>query len=184
MTTEQQMIDLFHRAISDLDAQMVEENRIGLTISRRTNRIIRGVLILLAVVALLVLYLINDLTQNMITMTHNMVSMYEHFGDVSRDMDTITGSVTQMNANVRSLPFMKERMVIMSRDMAIMNGNVKSMDQDVAAMDQNVAVITAGVGEMAGRFDLLTRSTQGMGYNVNQMSQPVRSLDPFGFFGR
>ncbi|HNB23089.1 MAG TPA: hypothetical protein PKZ32_11740, partial [Candidatus Melainabacteria bacterium] len=55
-----------------------------------------------------------------------------------------TGSVTQMNANVRSLPFMKERMVIMSRDMAIMNGNVKSMDQDVAAMDQNVAVITAG----------------------------------------
>lgn len=184
MATEAEMIQYFHARVTELDAKMNEENRIGVRIAARTTRIIKGVLLLLAVVAAIVLYLICDLALDMITMTENMVSMYEHFSDVSRDMQTITGAVTTMNTHVRSLPNMKERMQLMSRDMATMNASVQSMDRDVAAMDQNVALINGGVAEMAGRFDLLTRATQGMGYNVNQMSQPVQSLDPFGFFGR
>lgn len=184
MTTTHDMIDFFHRTVSDLDARMAEENRIGARIARRTTRIIRGVLFLLAIVAAVVLYLIQDLAQDMRAMTQNMVGMYEHFADVSRDMKTITGSVTQMNVNVRSLPPMKERMVLMGRDMDRMNQNVQSMERDVTVMDQNLAIINGGVGEMAGRFELLTRTTQGMGYNVNQMSQPVTTMDPFGFFGR
>lgn len=184
MTTPHDMIDFFHRTVTEVDARMAEENRIGVRIAQRTTRIIRGVLFLLACVAAVVLYLIQDLAQDMRTMTQNMVGMYEHFAEVSQDMNGITASVTQMNVNVRSLPPMKERMVLMSQDMDRMNQNVQSMERDVAAMDHNVAVINGGVSEMAGRFELLTRTTQGMGYNVNQMSQPVTSMDPFGFFGR
>jgi uncharacterized protein YoxC len=184
MATETELIQYFHAQITEVDGRMSEERRIGGRIAARTNRIIHGVLWLLVVVAVVVLYLIRDLSMDMVMMTQNMESMYGHFAGVSRDMRTITGSVTSMNGHVRSLPNMKQRMVLMSQDMASMNQSVQGMHRDVSAMDQNVTVINGGVNEMANRFDQLTRATQGMGYNVNQMSQPVRSFNPLGFFGR
>ncbi|MBP6583228.1 MAG: hypothetical protein KA204_07160, partial [Chromatiaceae bacterium] len=149
----------------------------------RTARIIRGVLLLLAILAVINLYLIQDLARAMLDMTGTMDRMQQHFAAVDRDMGTITQSVLGMNEQVRSLPPMKNYLVLMNQDMANMNRDVLFMDQNLATMDQHVATITNGVGEMAGRFELLNQTTQGMGYNVNQMSQPVRTLDPFGFMG-
>jgi len=178
------IIEVFHRTVTQVDNQMSEENRIGTVIARRTVRIIRGILLLLAILAVINLYLIKDLSQAMLDMTSTMDQMHHHFASVDRDMGTITQSVLGINELVRSLPPMKDYLVLMNQDMANMNQDVLFMDQNLATMDQHVATITNGVGEMAGRFELLNQTTQGMGYNVNQMSQPVRTLDPFGFMGR
>ena len=178
------IIEVFHRAVTEVDNRMTEENRIGTGIARRTLRIIRGVLLLLAILAVINLYMIQDLAQAMLDMISTMDRMQQHFAAVDRDMRTITQSVLGMNEQVRSLPPMKDYLVLMNQDMANMNHDVRFMDQNLANMDQHVATITNGVGEMAGRFELLNQTTQGMGYNVNQMSQPVRTLDPFGFMGR
>ena len=178
------IIEVFHRAVTEVDNRMTEENRIGTRIARRTLRIIRGVLLLLAILAVINLYMIQDLAQAMLDMISTMDRMQQHFAAVDRDMRTITQSVLGMNEQVRSLPPMKDYLVLMNQDMANMNHDVRFMDQNLANMDQHVATITNGVGEMAGRFELLNQTTQGMGYNVNQMSQPVRTLDPFGFMGR
>ncbi len=177
------IIEVFHRAVTEVDTRMTEENRIGTGIARRTVRIIRGVLLLLAILAVINLYLIQDLARAMLDMTGTMDRMQQHFATVDRDMRTITQSVLGMNEQVRSLPPMKDYLVLMNQDMTHMNQDVRFMDQNLATMDQHVATITNGVGEMAGRFELLNQTTQGMGYNVNQMSQPVRTLDPFGFMG-
>ena len=177
------IIEVFHRAVTEVDTRMTEENRIGTGIARRTVRIIRGVLLLLAILAVINLYLIQDLARAMLDMTGTMDRMQRHFATVDRDMRTITQSVLGMNEQVRSLPPMKDYLVLMNQDMTHMNQDVRFMDQNLATMDQHVATITNGVGEMAGRFELLNQTTQGMGYNVNQMSQPVRTLDPFGFMG-
>lgn len=178
------IIDVFHRAVTEVDNRMTEENNIGTRIAGRTARIIRGVLLLLAILAVINLYLIQDLARAMLDMTGTMDRMQQHFAAVDRDMGTITQSVLGINELVRSLPPMKDYLVLMNQDMANMNQDVLFMDQNLATMDQHVATITNGVGEMAGRFELLNQTTQGMGYNVNQMSQPVRTLDPFGFMGR
>lgn len=178
------IIDVFHRAVTEVDNRMTEENNIGTRIAGRTARIIRGVLLLLAILAVINLYLIQDLARAMLDMTGTMDRMQQHFAAVDRDMGTITQSVLGMNELVRSLPPMKDYLVLMNQDMANMNHDVLFMDQNLATMDQHVATITNGIGEMAGRFELLNQTTQGMGYNVNQMSQPVRTLDPFGFMGR
>ena len=178
------ILEVLRRTVNEIDERLTAENQIGVTIAARTTRIIRNVLIMLGILALINLYLIQDLAQGMLSMTRNMDSMYGNFALVSRDMQTITQAVVGMNERVRSLPVMKEDMVLMSQDMASMNRDVQLMDQSLAGMDQDVAAITNGVTDMAWRFDQLTQTIQGMGYNVNQMSQPVRTLDPFGMLGR
>jgi len=178
------IIEVFHRTVTQVDNQMSEENRIGTVIARRTVRIIRGILLLLAILAVINLYLIKDLSQAMLDMTSTMDQMHHHFASVDRDMRTITQSVLNMNEQVRSLPPMKDDLVLMNQDMTRMRHDVNFMDQSLGTMDQHVATITNGVGEMAVRFELLNQTTLGMGYNVNQMTQPVRTLDPFGFLGR
>lgn len=178
------IIDVFHRAVTEVDNRMTEENNIGTRIAGRTARIIRGVLLLLAILAVINLYLIQDLARAMLDMTGTMDRMQQHFAAVDRDMGTITQSVLGINELVRSLPPMKDDLVLMNQDMTRMRHDVNFMDQSLGTMDQHVATITNGVGEMAGRFELLNQTTLGMGYNVNQMTQPVRTLDPFGFLGR
>ncbi len=184
MSDARTLTDVLHRAVSTADARMTEENQIGQRIAARTQGIIRGVVLLLVIAAAINLYLIQDLAQGMRSMTANMESMYDHFSSVSGDMHHITAAVTAMNVQVRSLPGMREDMVLISQDMTLINQDIQTIDGDLAAMDQHVATITNGVGEMAWRFDQLIHTTRGMGYNVNQMSQPVRTLDPFGIMGR
>lgn len=184
MADTRNLIDVLHHAVSTADARLTAENQIGQRIATRTQRIIRGVVLLLMIAAAINLYLIQDLAQGMRSMTVNMESMYDHFSSVSGDMHHITAAVTAMNVQVRSLPGMREDMVLISQDMTLINQDIQTIDGDLAAMDQHVATITNGVGEMAWRFDQLIHTTRGMGYNVNQMSQPVRTLDPFGIMGR
>ena len=184
MTDTRTLIEVLHRTVSTADARMTEENRIGIRIAARTQRIIRGVVLLLVIAAAINLYLIQDLAGGMQSMTANMESMYDNFSRVSRDMHDITATVMAMNDQVRSLPPMREDMVLISQDMTRINQDVQTIDGDLAGMDQHVATITNGVSEMAWRFDQLIQTTQGMGYHVNQMSQPVRTLDPFGIMGR
>lgn len=184
MTDTRTLTDVLHRAVSEADARMTEENRIGTRIAARTQRIIRAVVLLLVIAAVINLYLIQDLARGMLSMTANMESMYDNFSRVSRDMHAVTAAVVTMNDQVHSLPHLREDMVFINQDMTRITQYVQTMDGDLAAMDQHVATITNGVSEMAWRFDQLIQTTQGMGYNVNQMSQPVRTLDPFGVMGR
>lgn len=184
MTDTRALIEVLHRTVTDVDAQMTEENRIGIRIAGRTQWIIRAVFLILIVASVINLYLIQDLARGMLSMTASMESMYDNFSRVSKDMRAITAAVVTMNERVRSLPPMREDLVLINRDMVGIGQDMRTMDGDMAGMNQHVANITNGVNEMAWRFDQLILTTQGMGHTVNQMSQPVRTLDPLGIMGR
>ena len=184
MSDTRNLIEVLHQAVTAADARMTEENQIGLRIAGRTQWIIRGVVLLLVIAAAINFYLIQDLASGMHSMTASMESMHGDVSRVNADMHQITAAVTVMTDQVRSLPPMREDLVFMSQDMTRIAQTVQTIDGDMAGMDQHVATITNGIGTMAWRFDQLIQTTRGMGHSVNQMSQPVRTLDPFGVMGR
>lgn len=171
-------ITVMHQTMTALAERMEEQERIGRSIARRTENVVRGVLLLMAVVAIGIMFLIHHLTGNLRTAITSMVSMYEHFGVVQSNMNAITGKVLTMDRNVKGIPAIKEHMLSLNDTMHMMDGDVARMTGDIVIMDGNMATITQGVGKMADRFDQLIVTTRHMGYNVNQMGNTLRTGDP------
>lgn len=182
MSDEKELVQFIHQAMADLQRDMAGQNAFGKRIAARTLLITRTVLGLLLMVSAVSLFFIYDFTGDMRSMITNMVSMYKHFGDVSSDMHTMTASVQRMGGNVAGMPVIADEMVLMSNDMGRMGEDVGAMRGNVVDMSDNLHIITAGVSDMSVQFDFLGRSVHYMGYNVNQMAQPVRSMDPFRLF--
>ncbi|MEO5339139.1 MAG: hypothetical protein H7837_01280 [Magnetococcus sp. MYC-9] len=177
----QATIDLVTQTIGDFNAEMVEVDRVAAQIGRRTTRLIRMVLSVLAVSGAIILYLVVHLTGNMSTMIESMNTMYSHFGLMSKNMHEITGSVTNMGHNIVGIPSIAKAMQQMNGDVSGMSGSVTRMTLHIQSMERNIGLIDGGVQEMSGRFISVTGSVNRLNYNVNQMARPTDMLGPFGW---
>lgn len=154
----------------------------GEVIAGRTNRIIKTAIIVIAIAIIYMLYLIWDLSGDIILLSNNMIDMYQQFGKMTTHVTSMTKSVTKMGDHTDTIPEIAQDMKDMNRRVAGMQHSVTAMDQSVTQMDRDMYLVTTNVQEMTARFGTMTGSVQGMGWNVNQMRQPTDMLPPF--FGR
>jgi methyl-accepting chemotaxis protein len=108
-----------------------------------------------------------------------MEDMYNRFAVMSHDMDGMTKAVTAMEQHTQGIPVIAASMQNMNANVGQMQADVGRMSANVSQMDDNMTVINGGVLQMANRFEHLSATVHGMGYNVNQMSEPVRSTMPW-----
>jgi archaellum component FlaC len=104
--------------------------------------------------------------------------MYTRFGKMSHDMREMTVAVTNMEQNIRGIPYISTSMNNMNANVNGMKNNVNTMTNKIVGIDQNMGIINSGVFEMSNRFEHLSFTVHNMGYNVNQMSRPIHS-SPF-----
>ncbi|MCP4041640.1 MAG: hypothetical protein GY731_06745 [Gammaproteobacteria bacterium] len=174
MNTDKENLQLLYDTMSEFEANMQSFSDRGHLIARRTVIIINSVIALLLVVAMIIFYLIHDLSGDMTEAISNMEDMYERFGTMSTDMGVITGAVVNMSENVTGIPDISVSMQDMNLSVGNMTRNVHSMTEDIVVMDRNMIAISGSVYEMANRFDHLNYTVHTMRHNVNQMSGPLR----------
>lgn len=179
MEIDQQTARYIWEAANQFAERMDKTKSYGDQIAAKTVRIIRLALVTFGVVALINLAILAFFTDRMQSVVTNMVDMYTRFGDMSKDMAIITHSVTNMEANIRGIPEITTSMSTLTGNVGLMQKDVGSMTSNILEMDQNMTVISGGVNQMADRFGHLTSTVHGMRYNVNQMSQPIRSSSPW-----
>lgn len=131
------------------------------------------VFVLVASLALVNIYFVNQLMTQFQGMITGMTEMYTHFGHVASRMSDMRRYVTNMESNVTMMPPINDEMGAMSANITDITGNVSSMDRNIGIMDQRVAVMGATVTDMSQRFRHLNHNVGIMRYDVNQMSQPV-----------
>lgn len=167
-----------HRTIDQIETQMDNFNQTGIKIARHTQIIIRTVIGILLGVVLLNFLMLYGFMGEMHKVVTNMVDMYTRFGTMSQDMHQMTGAVINMEQNIRGIPTISNSMNNMNTQVGGMKNNVNTMTNKIIGIDQNMTIIGSGVYDMANRFDHLSFTVHNMGYNVNQMSGPIRST-PF-----
>lgn len=167
-----------YQAAESLEKQMTTFNQAGLKIARRTQFIIRTVMVILLCVVVLNFLMLYGFMGEMRKVVDNMIDMYARFGMMSNDMRQMTNAVTNMEQNIRGIPTISNSMHNMNIQVNGMKNNVNTMTYKIIGIDQHMTTIGTGVYDMANRFDHLSFTVHNMGHHVNQMSRPIHSF-PF-----
>jgi len=173
MTTPQDPTKFLYESMVRFEQEMITYSEVGQHIAKRTVKIVRSVIILLAIITVIIFVLISNLTNNMVSAIGNMVYMYERFGMMSENMKSITEAVISIGHNVEGIPTIAHEMVAMDQAVTGMAGDVTMMKTSIARMDDTVSVLGTNVQEMANRFESINHSVYVMRYNVNRMSSPL-----------
>ncbi|MEY3219578.1 MAG: hypothetical protein RIT27_935 [Pseudomonadota bacterium] len=167
-----------YQAADKVETEMDNFNQMGVKIAHKTQIVIRTVITILLCVVVLNFFMLYGFMDEMRKVVVNMVDMYTRFATMSQDMHQMTGAVVNMEQNVRGIPTISNSMTNMNTQVSGMKNNVNTMTYKIVGIDQNMTIINSGVFDMANRFDHLSYTVHNMGYNVNQMSGPIRSM-PF-----
>ncbi len=160
-------------SLQDLEDEVNATSRNSETVARGTRSISRIVFAILGSFALLNIYFVNDLAQEIKVIIGSMNKMYVHFGNVTERVTAIRQHVQHMGLNVRTMPIIKEQMQEMNDSVVVMTNSVDAMKSNIVVLDQRIGHMNHYVNEMAGRFRHMNKNVGNMGYNVNQMSTTV-----------
>lgn len=177
MISRETLLEIYQTA-DNIESEMDRFNQMGQKIARRTQFIINAVIMILLCIVAINFFMLHSFMGEMHKVVTNMVSMYARFGTMSQDMHQMTGAVSNMEQNIRGIPLISNSMTNMNNQVNGMKNNVNTMTNKIVGIDYNMTIIGGGVYDMANRFDHLSYTVNNMGYNVNQMSAPIRTM-PF-----
>jgi len=166
-------IDRLAEALDHLEEDLKRRDE---TIRGRTRGVditIRALAAAMGILALVNLYYVNSLTQEVKLMIAAMGEMTGHFANVSEHMDHLTGTIKAMDRSVALMPVIRDQMNELAGRVDRMGGDVALMGGTTASMDARMDVLNAGIYDMSQRFRGLNRSVAGMGSDVDQMSRPI-----------
>jgi hypothetical protein len=141
--------------------------------TRRAVLLIYVLIVVMGGLALVNMYFVNDVTQEVGVLVRHLDDMLGHFERVSALMTEIRGTVSQMSRSIDMMPILGEQMAEMGDKVASMRADVERMKANVALMDTHVATMKGGVRDMSIDFRHLNRSVGVMGMDVHEFSKPV-----------
>ena len=169
-------MEQLHQVMEELEHDMIELDKRGQAIAKRTILVVKIAIFLTLGVAIANFSLIIAFSGEMTKSIDNMVNMYERFGTMSEDMRIITSAVESMGENTEGIPAISSSMVVMRNNMYGMEKDLGQMTGNIVAMDTNLSQISRNTADMSQRFLHLNHSVRGMTHNVREMSGPVRMM--------
>lgn len=159
--------------LQQMEQDLLDLHKRADRIQQGTNRVITIVLTVIGAFALINLYFVNDLAQEIKVTIQSMVEMYTHFGEMSQRMTHIREHVGSMSDNIKTMPIMVEQMHGMSQNMTSMQDDVAGMRGKMGDMNVRVGSMNTDITEMAQRFHHMNESMGIMTRDVREMSDVV-----------
>lgn len=154
------------RTASDIRRNQQEETER----EKRTNRFTQAFVTVLAVVALLNLYFVGNLAQEIQLMARNMNQATGQLQDMSDRMSGMRYHVASMGENVGMMPIVAQQMRSISGEMQYIEADLEDIRANMTAMTTHVGNLTTDVDTMR----LLFRDVNGkfivMRQNVRQIA--------------
>lgn len=173
MNTGKQHLDNLYEALENLEADLNEREESFGKQARGKELLIRLLIMVTVIIALINVYFVNDLTEEVRSMTRAMNEMNSHFDSVSGRMTNITNTVTSMNETVHMLPIVAAQMNDMAAYSDSMRQDMQRIRESSNGVEQRIQKLDADVLDMAHRFRRLNVSVGRMSIDVDHMSRPV-----------
>jgi uncharacterized protein YoxC len=169
--------------LQSFDAIMALRTDLTLRIGKRVTQIVRIATLGLLILAIAMLYLISTLgndmgliTKHMREMNDHMIIMRENFEIVAQRMQTMETSVKSMSVSITAMPAIAQDVAAMDETVRKMQKNMININGTLFAMRQSMTILSKDVEGMRLRFEDLTLSLNGIGNNVNRMTQPFQPM--------
>jgi uncharacterized protein YoxC len=143
-----------------------------------TDGVIKRISILLLIVAMINVYLVWVLSENMDGIVNNMDSMRSHLTQIDDDMTDIAITVEQFDAHITYMYVISSNIGNMTANMPLIRVNTDAMTYSMQSIDNDMEGMKSSISEIGSNMFHMTGSVSGMGYNVRQFSKPMGVLNP------
>ncbi len=140
---------------------------------KRASRLIHSLYLVIGSMALINLYFVGDLAQEVQVIIRSMNKMYTQFGQMSERMHGMRYHVSGMGEQMALMPVMVEQMGSISGQMSQMEQEVTLMRGALIEIGDRVHSIGGDIGVMDRLFYEVNGKVFRMRHNVGQMSRMV-----------
>ncbi|MES9858431.1 MAG: translation initiation factor 2 [Sedimenticola sp.] len=183
-TTDAEVIDQqFLRAISSFEAIIISQIDIKNKLADRLNYSIRAGIIIIAAIAISIFILLLTLSSQLNSITHVVINMNQDFTSVSKQMNLMSGYITNMERQVSLLQEIDQQTGIMDKEMQGITKDMVVMEQNVGGIKQDIGSVRTNIANISSSIDYMNFEVQRMGVDMQRMGQPARSMNKmFPFF--
>ena len=168
-------VEIFAETMLEFRDEMEFYNNAGSKIAERTRLILKVGFSALIMSAVILLFMILKMADNMSTMTIYLEEMYSSFGSISENMETIAETVDLMGGNITGVPTIAESMIQIDRDVGSMSGSIHEIKNSMVAIDGDMTVVHSSMQEMTGRLSNVNHSVNLINRDVYEMSSPMNT---------
>lgn len=173
MQIQQEHVDRIASVLDMLEADFRERDEAFIAKSKAKELLVRGLIFIIVLVALVNIYFVNHLRGEVSAMTDAMGEMNSHFGSISKRMDNLTGTVTDMRQTVRMLPIVTAQMNEIAGLVESIDGDVDVIQGVIFDTDRRIGTMGIDIQDMSLRFRGLNGIVGGIGRDVEEMARPV-----------
>ena len=173
MQIQQEHVDRIASVLDKLEADYLERDEAFVAQSKTKELLVRSLIFVIVLVALVNIYFVNYLREEVSAMTEAMVEMNAHFGSVSTRMENLTGTVTDMRQWVRMLPIVSAQMDEIAGLVENIDGDVEDIQGVIFDTDVRIGNMGIDMHDMSLRFRGLNGIVGGIGRDVEQMALPI-----------
>ena len=113
------------------------------------------------------------MSERMGQISQNLDALTGSVRDISVNLDDLTGTVTTMNATVMTISAQMTSMPPMLEAMQDINLHIEAMDATILSMDNDIGTMTASIQSMNGQMGAMTAATQHISGNVSGLNQSI-----------
>lgn len=113
------------------------------------------------------------MAERMGQISQNLDALTGSVRDISVNLDDLTGTVTTMNATVITISRQMTSMPPMLEAMQDINLHIEAMEASIFSMDGDIGTMTASIQSMNGQMGAMTAATQHISGNVSGLNQSI-----------
>jgi len=126
------------------------------------------------VILVVMLFAFTSSVGNMISVLDTMRVQFSSMSADMRQMRTVIGA---MDRDLATFPVVVSELDTMRTTVAKMNANLATMSGSMTSVENKMRVITTDVANMNQSFRHLEPALVGIGANVNQASEPMKTFN-------
>lgn len=165
------------QAVVDFKRAMELRSELNLRVARRVTSILRVGMFSFAVVTVILVVMLFAFTSSVGNMISVLDTMRVQFSSMSADMRQMRTVIAAMDRDLATFPVVVGELDSMRTTVAKMNANLATMSGSMTSVESKMRVITTDVANMNQSFRYLEPALVGIGANVNQASEPMKTFN-------
>lgn len=143
-----------------------------------TDKVILTISLLLIFLAVVNVYYVTVLYQDLNGIVANMDSMFRNLSRVDRDMNQIAGRVRSFERHMQRMEPITGHMTEITAVMPKLGEHMESIKTDMQGVEDNMRQMTGAMGGIANQMNQMTSGMGVMRHNVRQIAGPMGAMNP------
>ena len=146
---------------------------------RRTNLLVKIVTFFLLVVGVFNVLYVWEFYIRMHEMVNTITDLSADVAAVSGNMIHLSETMAKFDSHMNQMPTISRSAFSMSEQMPQLNQSIGEMVVTMGGVNQEMTAMSYDTAVINQRFDNITKGIDVMGSNVNEISGPMGSMNPF-----